>query len=186
MADKKLKKLSKKDEQNPQGTAKVIMDSANQIWLAGLGAFSKAQEEGGKIFDALVKEGSDLEAKTRKTTSAKVHEVRGVVEGTVSQVQQRASKSIDKLEQVFEDRVARALNALGVPTSKDVQELSRRVEELQNAVDTYNQGTGSGAAAPAKKKTVRKTAAKKATAKKTASKKTLAKKSATKKSASKS
>ena len=183
MADKKLKKLSKKDEQNPQSTAKVIMDSANQIWLAGLGAFAKAQEEGGKIFDALVKEGSDLEAKTRKTTSAKVHEVRGVVEGTVSQVQQRASKSIDKLEQVFEDRVARALNALGVPTSKDVQELTRRVEELQNAVDAYNKGS---APAPAKKKTVRKTVAKKATAKKTTSKKTLAKKSATKKSASKS
>ena len=56
MAEKKLKKLSKKKAEKSESTAQVIKESAGQIWLAGLGAFAKAQEEGGKIFEALVKE----------------------------------------------------------------------------------------------------------------------------------
>lgn len=143
MADKKVKKFSKKTESTAGGTARTIMESANQIWLAGLGAFAKAQEEGGKIFDTLVQEGQELESKTRKTTSSRVNEVRGAVEGTVGQARARATESWDKLEKVFEDRVARALNSLGVPTSRDVQELSRRVEELQRAVDQYNRSASS-------------------------------------------
>ncbi|MEM9301865.1 MAG: phasin family protein [Pseudomonadota bacterium] len=182
MAEKKLKKLSKKTtaaKDDVEKSAKSVMESANQIWLAGLGAFAKAQEEGGKIFDTLVKEGLALEGKTRKVSTTRVNEVRGAVEGTVAQVQARANESWDKLEQVFEERVARALGALGVPTATDVQELTKRVEELQKTVDDFNRGTSAPkpkakAAAPKKapvrKKAVRKTAAKK-TVRKTAAKK---------------
>lgn len=180
MAEKKLKKLSKKKAQERESTAKVIKESASQIWLAGLGAFAKAQEEGGKIFDALVKEGQELESKTRESASSRVHEVRGAVEGTVNEVRGRASESWDKLEQIFEQRVARALNSLGVPTSKDVKELTKRVEELQKAVDEYNkkaQSKSSGGTT-AKKKTASK---KKTTSKKkTAGKKTTSKTSSSK------
>ena len=174
MAEKKLKKLSKKASARTSettNTAKTVMESANQIWLAGLGAFSKAQEEGGKIFDALVEEGMALEKKTRTVTNSRVNEVRGAVEGTVAQVQARANESWDKLEKVFEQRVGRALGALGVPTAKDVQELTTRVEQLQKAVDDYNAGNKpavSAKPATAKKKTV--TRKKTTVRKKTASK----------------
>ena len=156
MTDKKRKKLSRKQP----ASSKSILDSASQIWLAGLGAFSKAQEEGGKLFEGLVKEGLDLESTTRKVTSAKVNVVRGAVEGTVGQVQAKASNSWDKLEKVFEDRVSRALGALGVPTAKDIQTLTRRVEELQAAVNEFKQAEKKPAIKKSAAKTVKKTAKK--------------------------
>jgi poly(hydroxyalkanoate) granule-associated protein len=176
MADKKLKKLSKKSA----GKSKGLKDQAGQIWLAGLGAFNRAQEEGNKIFEALVKEGRELESRSRKVTSAKVNEVRGAVEGTVGQVQARASKSWDKLEHVFEARVARALGVLGVPTSQDIKQLTDRVAELQKAVNEFK-GQNSDAPARAKKPAAKKAVAKKAVAKKAVAKKATVKKTASKK-----
>ena len=101
----------------------TVKESAHQIWLAGLGAFSKAQEEGNKVFDALVKEGETIQKKTRKAADEKMAAVAGKAAGTW-----------DRLEQVFEDRVARALSSLGVPTKKDIDKLSRRVAELTSVV----------------------------------------------------
>ena len=113
---------------------KSIMESAQHIWLAGLGAFAKAQEEGGKLFEALVKEGSTLEQKTRKIATGTVGDVRGAVESGVTQVRERTQETWDKLEQVFETRVSRALAKLGVPGRKDLDELMKRVEELGQQV----------------------------------------------------
>lgn len=177
MAEKKLKKLSKSSTRSKKTTAQTIKESAGQIWLAGLGAFAKAQEEGGKIFDTLVRDGKDLEKKTRKVTSSTVNEVRGAMEGTVNDVQAKASASWDKLEKIFEDRVAKALSALGVPSSDEIQTLSKRVAELQKSVEQMN------SADSAKKPAAKKPAAKKPAAKKTAAKKAPVKKASTKASA---
>lgn len=114
----------------------TIRDSAEQIWLAGLGAFAKAQEEGTKVFDALIREGEAIQKKTRKVTEDKVTEMAAKATGTW-----------DKLEQVFEGRVARALNSLGVPTKADVAALSKRVAELKAEVEKLN-GTATRAAKP--------------------------------------
>ncbi|HTZ71906.1 MAG TPA: phasin family protein [Acetobacteraceae bacterium] len=103
---------------------KAVMDSATQIWLAGLGAFSKAQEEGTKIFESLVKEGEQFQKHAR-----------GVAEGTVTDMRERAADTWDKLEDVFEDRVSRTLSRLSVPTRKDVEALRDKVEELTAAVE---------------------------------------------------
>ncbi len=125
MSEKRLK-----DKSNEKQVMGSVVDSARQIWLAGLGAFSKAEEEGGKLFESLVKEGEEVEARTRKTAEKKVEEVREKME----EVKNKVSDTWDGLEQVFEDRVARVLNRLGVPTNDDVQELSKRVEELHESV----------------------------------------------------
>lgn len=178
MAEKKLKKLSKKA--SPKRTAETIKESASQIWLAGLGAFARAQEEGGKIFEALVKEGQSLESKTRKATGATVNEVRGVVQGTVEQMQSKASASWDKLEKIFEDRVAKALAGLGVPTAGEIKELTGRVRELQKAVHELAEKTPGKKPAAVKKATRKKAAPKKTAARKKASKKTASKKTASK------
>ncbi|MEJ0046459.1 MAG: phasin family protein [Rhodospirillales bacterium] len=103
---------------------RVVLDSATQIWLAGLGAFSKAQDEGTKIFDSLVKEGEKFQKHAR-----------GVAEDTVADVRDRATDTWDKLEDVFEDRVSRTMAKLSVPTKKDVEALRARVEELTEAVE---------------------------------------------------
>jgi len=131
----KLKsKVSAAAHEAKASSGKSIMESAQQIWLAGMGAFSKAQGEGGRVFDGLIKEGLNLEAKTRKLATGKVDEVRGAVESGVSQVRERTQETWDRLEQVFEQRVSRALGRLGVPARKDIDELLKRVDELQREV----------------------------------------------------
>lgn len=143
-----------------------VRESAQQIWQAGLGAFAKAQQEGTKVFEALVKEGEGLSKKTRAIAEGKIAEVTGTVSKAATQFSSRAQASAtetwDKLEQVFEDRVARSLNRLGVPTQRDVQALSKRVEELTSKVAAM---TGVKAA-PRKAAAAKKPAAKKAVARK--------------------
>lgn len=123
--------------------AAAVKDSAQQIWLAGLGAFAKAQEEGNKVFEALVKEGKDIQKRTRATAEEKLGAVTGRVGnvagnlGTVAgSLSKQATDSWDRLETVFEERVARALNRLGVPTHSDVQALIARVDTLNAAVQS--------------------------------------------------
>ena len=128
---KKLKTLAKTDDKQ---LASAVRTSASQIWQAGLGAFAKAQEEGGRVFNKLVKEGTDLQKRTQKLAEDKVSEVTDTVTKVADGVSKQASGSWDKLEQVFEDRVSRALGTIGVPTQKDIQTLTKRVEQLSKAV----------------------------------------------------
>ncbi|MEP6882951.1 MAG: phasin family protein [Dokdonella sp.] len=117
---------------------KSIVESAQHIWLAGLGAFAKAQDEGTRLFEALVREGVSLEQKTRKMTAGKADEARGAVEAAVGQVKERSQETWDKLEKVFENRVSRALNHLGVPGSTELKSLTARVENLAREVHGLN------------------------------------------------
>jgi poly(hydroxyalkanoate) granule-associated protein len=107
-----------------------LSESAQQIWLAGVGAFSRAQAEGTKLFEGLVKEGMGLEQTVRKFAGGRAEVVRDVVESRVGQARERATDTWDKLEKVFEDRVQRALVKLGVPSREDLNDLSGRVEAL--------------------------------------------------------
>lgn len=110
--------------------SKSIVDSAQQIWMAGMGAFNRAQGEGSKLFEALVKEGMNIEQHTRKLAGGKVDAVRDAVENRVGVARERATDTWDRLEKVFEERVQRALNRLGVPSSEDLSDLTTRVNNL--------------------------------------------------------
>jgi poly(hydroxyalkanoate) granule-associated protein len=111
--------------------ASAIKDSAQQIWLAGLGAFAKAQGEGTKMFEGLVKEGNGIQKMTRKLAEHKVGDVTGKVTKVAGEISKQATEGWDKLEQVFEDRVARAQKRMGVPTAKDIQTLTDRITALE-------------------------------------------------------
>lgn len=185
MAKKALKKkvMKKKVQAKPAASsiAAPVVDSAREIWLAGLGAFSFAQNESGKIieqgnklFDKLVSEGKKLEKKTRDVAGSAVNDVVGEVETKVGAVRKQAVDNWDKLENIFEDRVARVLGQLGVPTADDVNKLSERVQTLSNKVTALSKTTAAKPAAA--KPAAAKTAAKKPVAKKAASKKATAKK----------
>src|SRR3954468_5925822 len=104
---KKLKTLAKADDKQ---LADAVRVSAQQIWQAGLGAFAKAQQEGGRSFTRLVRDGSELQKRARK-----VEEAAGTVARAAERATRRGSGSWGRLEQVFEDRVARALATIGVP-----------------------------------------------------------------------
>jgi poly(hydroxyalkanoate) granule-associated protein len=129
---RKLKAMA--DSGKDSQLAAAIKESAQQIWLAGLGAFSKAQEEGTKVFEALVKEGNSIHKRTMKLTEDRVNEVTSKVTKMAGSLQKQANASWDKLESVFEERVQRALTRLGVPTKQEIHALTKRVEELTASV----------------------------------------------------
>ncbi len=164
-----VKKLKAMADGKSDGTqlAAAIRDSAQQIWLAGLGAFSKAQAEGGKVFETLVKEGVGIQRRTRAVTEERIGAVTGKMTKAAGDITKQATQSWDKLEQVFEDRVSRALTRLGVPTSKDIQALMKRVEALNESVQALSGSAPAKARkapvarkAPAARKTARPAAAK--------------------------
>lgn len=166
-----LKKARAGMSGNQDGDAKdmsqAVLDSSRQIWLAGLGAFSRAQAEGMKMFDTLVSQGQSLESKTRRAAVDTAAAARGAAKAKVKEVKQGVGGTWDKLEQVFEARVARALSKLGVHTQSDVERLTERVDALSEAVNELIKASGGKPVrqgAPARK------AAKKRAAKKPAKK----------------
>ena len=140
--------------------ASSVKESAQQIWLAGMGAFSKAQEEGTKVFEALVKEGMHLQKKTQGMAEEKLGEVTGKMSAMADTVSAKAGQNWDKLEAIFEQRTAKAMGKLGVPTAKEVAALVQRVDELAAQVAKAAKAPAKKAAAPVK--AAAKTAAKRA------------------------
>ncbi|NNH27448.1 phasin family protein [Acinetobacter terrestris] len=99
-----------------------------QIWLAGLGAFSRAEEEGNKLFDSLVKVGEELESKTTE-----------IADQTVEKVSEKARESVtdtkDKVEKLIDHSVNHSLNRIGLVTVKDIQHLESLILQLHSKVD---------------------------------------------------
>jgi len=180
---KKLQKLSADKKKSNAQLSSTVKDSAQQIWLAGLGAFSKAQEEGGKVFEALVKEGLTIQRKTQAVAEEKITEATSRVTTMASDIGSKAQGQWDKLENIFEDRVAKALAKLGVPSARDLEALSARVDALAKGSKAApaKAATKPAAKAPAKKAAAKKAAPAKAAAKPAA--KAPAKKAAAKKTA---
>jgi poly(hydroxyalkanoate) granule-associated protein len=131
-----------KRSERGKGIPQAVLDSSHQIWLAGLGAFAKAQQGGKQVFDMLVKQGEQLEATTRTAASHTAEAAREAAKAKAKEMQAMAGGTWDKLEQVFENRVARALGRLGVYTSSDVERLTERVNELSEAVNALLKAQG--------------------------------------------
>ncbi|MFP5383820.1 MAG: phasin family protein [Gammaproteobacteria bacterium] len=115
----------------PQGGATDLRKYTQQIWLAGLGAFSKAEEEGSKLFDTLVDLGRDVESRARdkvEKTGTRVEEVRTKVKG-------RTGETLEKMEKAFDDRLSGALSRLGIPNKREVEALNNRIEELTRTIE---------------------------------------------------
>jgi poly(hydroxyalkanoate) granule-associated protein len=117
---KKLKEVADEATENQviaqaRDMAVKVRESANQIWFAGLGAFSKAQKGGADLFEELVAEGEKFQERTDER---------------VAEMREKATESWNKVEEVFDDRVGRALHAFNVPTRKDIDTLSERVHDL--------------------------------------------------------
>jgi poly(hydroxyalkanoate) granule-associated protein len=162
---KKLKQMADKKAASPASLldsqfAATVKDSAQQIWLAGLGAFSKAQEEGGKVFEALVKEGVSLQKKTQSVAEDKLTEMANKMTGMAGEVTNKAGQHWDKLESIFEERTAKALAKLGVPSAKDVAALNQRIDELSAQLAKAGKASAAPGARAAATKAPAKAAAK--------------------------
>lgn len=108
--------------------SKDLRKYTQQIWLAGLGAFSRAEEEGGKLFDNLVKIGEELEHKTKELTDTTAHDIK-------EKVIERASDTREKVERAIDDRLSGTLSRLGIPSQKDFESLSERMDQLTRVIE---------------------------------------------------
>jgi len=108
-------------------------------------ALAKAQREGANLFESILKQGQRLEQRTKQAAVDTATAARGAATAKAREMQQIAGGTWDKLEQVFEDRVARALSKLGIYTQNDIQRLADRVDELSAAVNQLQKAKGAAA-----------------------------------------
>lgn len=125
-------KAAKDAATSGQRFSRGVMDSAQQIWLAGLGALSRTQQEGGKFFDALVEEGVRIQEKTHAYTREQVQQAHDQATPWVEAARKRTNAAVGKLEQVFDERIARALKRMNMPSHQDLKDLSARIDALSS------------------------------------------------------
>ena len=165
---KKLKAMADKKKNAPgaglfdSALAGSVKESAQQIWLAGMGAFAKAQAEGRQVFDALVKEGVTLQKKTQSAAEERFVDVSSKMTSMAEDAAAKAGKQWDKLESIFEERTAKAMKRLGVPSSKDIEALMARIDALSAQVARGAKSAAKTASRSGAKKATKKTAAKRA------------------------
>ena len=125
-----------------------IKDSAQAIWLAGLGAYSRAQEEGGKVFEALVKQGQTLQKKSAQRGEPAAGRPAPLAESLAPTAAAMVTGPWDRLEGIFEDRVARALERLEVPTALEFEALVNRIHQLELKIQSLSKPDMAGAPRP--------------------------------------
>jgi|GEM_PF-3334681 len=106
-----------------------LPEPAREVWLAGLGALARAQAEGGKAFEALVRQGMSLQTQASQVAREHLAEAAQAAAQPWQQLD-----SLHGLSSLFEDRVARALAHLGLPTAQDWTALQARVQALEAAL----------------------------------------------------
>lgn len=109
--------------------SRKVTDSAQQIWLAGLGALGRAQAEGSRVFDTLVREGETIDARNREQ-AGDAPRWRDNVEEHLGEAREKAAGTWDKVEKAFDDRVQGVLKRLNIPTAEDVATLNARIDAL--------------------------------------------------------
>ena len=116
------------------GAQARLLGTLHEVYLAGLGALSKASQGAPQLFEELVAEGARVHADTRgaaeKALQGVLAGVQERVSSRVGQVRGQAADALDGLEKVFQTRVHRALAQLGVPSAEEVSALSKRVDTL--------------------------------------------------------
>jgi poly(hydroxyalkanoate) granule-associated protein len=132
-----------------RGTVDSVIEAGQQIWLAGLGAFARTQREGPKLFESLVEEGTAVQdvqrAKVEHFVKGAWKGVRQTVDARTERARTRANETLDDLETMFQTRVQKALQQLGMPTSQEIGALSRKVNELNRSVQALTRSKPSAA-----------------------------------------
>ena len=147
--------MSTKNPFDPAAMSDNVKEQAQQIWLAGLGAFAKAQEDGTKAFEKLVSDGINMQRKVSATAEEKLAEATQKATQAAHTLSERATGQWGKLEGIFEERVSKAMQSLGLPSAAEMKELHDRVAALEAQLAAKPKAAAKPAAkkAPAKKAT---------------------------------
>ena len=149
-----------KSPNKPSDAADTPQGPSHEVWLAGLGALAQAQAQGTKAFETLVSDGLAFQRKSQEQAQQRLQEATARLTNLAQDFGQQASVRVDKLEHVFEDRVAKALHRLGMPTLQDLQVLQARIHALEEQLARSNAKTTAKTAPKAPAKTAAKPATK--------------------------
>ena len=122
---------AKRTKSTPKAPPESQTPPAQHVWLAGLGAMAKAQEQGSKAIEALLNDGLAFQRKSQAQAQQRLQEATERLSHLATDFGQQGSVRVDKLEHMFEDRVAKALHRLGMPSLLDIQMLNERVAQLE-------------------------------------------------------
>lgn len=140
-------------------TQERLLQAAHEVWLAGIGAVTRAQREGPKLFEQLLRDGSQAYATTRGSAGQALQSAVGRIQSSVGprveQARAQAGEALDALEKIFQTRVHRALGQIGVPSSDEIAALSRRVDRLNRNVEQLARARKGAAGAPRRGRTAR-------------------------------
>jgi len=116
-----------------------VTGRAREIWLAGLGALSRLEQEGDKVFESLVERGKDYEDKRSQQLQEATENFRQQQESLTQDVTKRLDDATKSVEKAVSDTLSGTLGRIGVPTRDEVRGLSRRVGELSQKLDALSQ-----------------------------------------------
>ena len=169
-------KKSKAKQRDNEKMVNEIREQLEDAFLAGLGAFSNAQQAGEKRFDKLVKEGEKFRKQTTKKTETLIDDVQDAIREMTDDAQSKANglldqvrgkSRLDKLNKVFDKRVAGTMDRLQMSTRKDMDAINRKLDKIVQLLEAKQPvvaktTTPKPTAASRKKAPVKKTAVKQA------------------------
>lgn len=120
-------------------TAEALRDSAEKIWLAGLGAFERMKSEGPRMFETLVEQGRNMSARAKDAADQALRSMR--------EANYEGGGRWDKFQQDMQDRLSKGLGTLGVTTTKQVEALAQQVAELNEQMRNLMSASARGGAA---------------------------------------
>ena len=116
-----------------------VTGRAREVWLAGLGALERLEEEGDKVFQNLVERGKSYESKRRSQFEEATDTLRERQEDFADDVTTRLDNATKSVEKVVSDTLSGTLGRIGVPTRDEVRGLSRRVGQLSQKLEALSQ-----------------------------------------------
>ncbi|MBM3106307.1 phasin family protein [Pseudomonas sp. V1] len=107
---------------------------SRKIWLAGLGIYSKIDQDGNKLFESLVKDGEKAEKQAKGSVDAAKASAKSAT-SRVGDVKDRALGKWSELEEAFDKRLNSAISRLGVPSRNEVKALHQQVDTLTKQIE---------------------------------------------------
>jgi poly(hydroxyalkanoate) granule-associated protein len=134
----KVKSTARKARARAGKAQANVIENAQHVWLAGMGAVAKAQKDGPAAFQEAVAEGLQILTRSRTTAEKMIRDVFESAQGTMQtrfgSAREQATETWDNLEALFQSRVQKALQQIGVPNASEIRLLTKRVAELNDNV----------------------------------------------------
>lgn len=142
MAEKKKASTAGKPapKAKPKSKKEDVVDAANKIWKAGIGALRTAEEEGSRIFRTLIEKGEDFQAATKKGSEKQIEKMSKIIKGGVGSVKGKIDDITDQKETLWEvlkleDAFRSVMKTFGVATHKEIDMLKKKIDAISKSIN---------------------------------------------------